>query len=371
MGVEQALLGLGKLQAPGIQRLDLPKISQLAWAIQKTMIAGGAGPAGPAAAPPEAAAMKVYFGLPDGVFLYNPLDHTMQQIDNTDQREALATALLNQAGAPTGGCQIILTASVSEFNKLYGVRGRTVMLLQAGQMSRSVQLEAIAQGLTFLSIDAVDPAAVRRVARVPRNLEAVYAIFVGYPAGQAPSANGDQAHTAPTALLVVPPQGFQDEELLGTKRALEQAGVQVTVGSTRMGSLIGMLNGTIRADLLLNQANLDNFSAVVFIGGIGTIDYLSNPTVLGLVRQAAARRKVLAASGTAPSILAAAGVLRGARATAYLPEQARLIQGGAMYTGNPVEKDGLAITSTGPQAVPVFVQTILDTLGVTGQSAPH
>ena len=47
VGVEQALLGLGKLQVPGNQRLDLPKISQLAWAIQKMMMAGGAGPAGP------------------------------------------------------------------------------------------------------------------------------------------------------------------------------------------------------------------------------------------------------------------------------------------------------------------------------------
>ena len=77
--------------------------------------------------PAEVAAIRAYFVLPDGVFLYNPLDHTMQQVTDEDQREALAAALLNQAGAPTGGCQIILTASAQEFNRLYGTRGRTVM----------------------------------------------------------------------------------------------------------------------------------------------------------------------------------------------------------------------------------------------------
>ena len=154
----------------------------------------------------------------------------------------------------------------------------------------------------------------------------------------------------------MPPQGFQDEELLATKRALEQAGVQVMIASTRMGQLIGMHGGTMRADLLLNQANLDNFSAVVFIGGVGAIDYLNNPVVANLVRQANAQRKVLAAIGTAPSILAGAGALKGARATAYISEQARLVQGGALYTGNPVERDGLTVTATGALAVPVFAQ---------------
>ena len=370
VGVEQALLALHNLEAPGNQRLDLPKISQLAWAIQKVMVAPSSNPAGPVSAPTEITAMKVYFVLPDGVYLYNPLDHTLQQIDDLDVREAMAAALMNQTGALTGGCQIVLAASPPDYNRRYNTRGRTVMALQAGQMSRNMQLEAVAQGLTFVSIDAVDAAAVRKVMRILRTLEPLYIAFVGYPPGQTAPAAGEAARaTQATVLLVVPPQGFQDEELLVTKRGLEQAGVQVLVASTRMGTLTGMLGGTIRADLLLNQANLDNFNGIIFIGGAGTIDYLNNPTVLGLVRQVGTRRKVLAAIGTAPSILASAGALKGARATAYLSEQARLVQGGALYTGNPAEKDGLTITATGALAAPVFVRTIVETLAETGPSS--
>jgi protease I len=372
VSVEQALLELRKLEAPGNQRLDLPKISQLAWALQKAATAPGVNPVAPAAVPTEITAMRAYFLLPDGLYLYNPLDHTLQQLGSEDLRDALAAALMNQTGAPTGGCQVILAAASQEFAKRYATRAKTVMLLQAGQMSRNLQLEAVAQGLTFISVDAVDATAVRRVMRILRTLEPVYVAFIGYPAGQAPSAAGDGARAAQaTALLVVPPQGFQDEELLATKRALEQAGVQTLIASTRMGGLNGMLGGTVRADLLLNQANLDNFNAVIFIGGLGTVEYLNNPTVLGLARQAATKHKVVAALGTAPSILAAAGILKGARVTGYISEQVRIVQGGAIYTGNPVEKDGLAVTAVGAPAVPVFARAIVDALGEAASATKH
>jgi len=359
LSVEQALLALRSLPAPGNQRLDLPKLSQLAWAVQGMTLAAGAGPV-----PADITAMRVYFVLPDGIHLYQPADHTLQQVTEDDARPTMTAALLSQTGGPTGGCQVIIAASAQEFGKRYGPRARTIMLLQAGRMSQSLQLEAVAQGLTFVSVDAVDAAAVRRVARMLRTFEPLYVAFLGYPAGQTPPATtaapGRTGQT--TALLVVPSQGFQDEELMVTKRALEQAGVPVMVASTRMGTLTGMLGGTIRADLLLNQANLENFGAVVLIGGMGAVEHLNNPTVLNLVRQAVTQRKVLAAIGTAPSILANAGVLRAVRSTALLSEQVRLAQAGAIYTGNPVEKDGLIVTATGPVAVPVFARAILDGL---------
>jgi protease I len=361
LSVEQALLGLRNLQAPGNQRVDLPKISQLAWAMQGMTTAAGA--AGALPVPADVAAMKVYFVLPDGLHLYNPADHTLQQVTGDDAREAMTAALLSQTGGPTGGCQVILAASAQEFGKRYGPRARTIMLLQAGRMAQSLQLETVAQGLTFVSVDAVDAAAVRRVARMLRTFEPLYVAFIGYPAGQTPPTTATTGRVGQTtALLVVPSQGFQDEELMVTKRALEQAGVPVMVASMRMGVLTGMLGGTIRTDLLLNQVNLENFGAVVLIGGVGAVDYLNNATVLNLVRQAVTQRKVLAAIGTAPSILASAGVLKSVRSTALLSEQVRLSQAGAIYTGNPVEKDALIITATGPIAGPVFARAILDGL---------
>jgi protease I len=369
ISLEQALAGQRNMEPPANQRLEFTKVGQLAWAMQGARVAPAAQAPTPAALSADIGAMKLYFTLPDGMYLYQPADHTLQQTGDKDVREALAAAVLNQPGAPPGGCQIILAGSPRDFTTRYGSRARTAMLLQAGRMAQNLQLQASALGLALVSIDNVETNSIRRVVPVSRSLEPLYVALIGYPASQAPQTGTAQSpalQTAKAALLVVPPQSFQDAELVETRRALELAGVQVTVASTRMGALTGMLGGTTQADLLLNQANVDNFHTVIFIGGTGALDYFSNPVALNLARQSFARRKVLAAIGTAPTILANAGVLRGATATAFLSEKDRLIQGGANYTGNPVEKDGLVVTATGPLAASTFARAILDGLAEGG-----
>jgi len=366
VSVEQALVEQQKVQPPTNQPLNLAQIGQLAWATQ----AAGAPSLVTAPAAPTAAAeplIRAYFIVPEGVFSYEPAGHLLQQISDGDVRSAMAAALSNQPNAPAGGCQIVLASAAKEFSTRYGPRGRTVAALLAGRVSQSLQLQAVALGLTFVSIDAVEGNDVRRVARIPRNYEALYAIFVGYPPGALPATTSTEtpdttAATGRSALLVVPARGFQDEELAGTRRALELAGVQVAIASSRTGILMGMLGGTVRADMLLNQANIGNFDAVVFIGGIGAVDYINNATAQNLARQAATQQKVVAAIGTAPSILAAAGLLQGVTATAYPAEQARLLRGGALYTGNAAEKQGLIITAIGAPAAGLFAQAIVEGL---------
>jgi len=366
VSVEQALIEQHKTRVPDNQPLNLAQISQLAWAAQ----AAGA-PSLPtvptAAASSSEPLIRAYFVVPEGVFSYEPAGHLLRQISDGDVRGALAGALSNQPNAPAGGCQIVLASAAKEFNTRYGPRGRTVSALLAGRVSQSIQLQAVALGLTFVSIDAVEGSDVRRVVRIPRNYEALYAIFVGYPVGTAPTTAVEEtsdttAASGGSALLVVPARGFQDEELVATRRALELAGVQVTIASNRTGILMGMLGGTVPADMLLHQANVDNFDAVVFIGGIGAVDYINNAAVQNLARQAAARQKVVAAIGTAPSILAAAGLLQGVAATGYPAEQARLLRGGAVYTGNAAEKQGLIVTAIGSPAAALFAQAILEGL---------
>lgn len=372
VSVERVLLRQHNMQLPGNERLDYTKIGQLAWAAQGVMVASPTATSalGLAPVPPEATAIKVYFVVPDGLFLYNPMEHNLQQINDGDVRELMATSLLKRPGAPSGGCQIILAGSSRDFTPQYGAQARTVMLLKAGQMSQNIRLQALTLGLTFISIDTVDGTSVRRAARIARNLDPLYAVFVGYRPGEAPQ---QAPVTVPqttvntnlnmAALLVLPPTGFQEDEYSQTRRALELAGVRVTVASSRVTPITGMVGGTAQADVALNKVNLDGYSAVVFIGGIGAVNYFNDPTALRLARESAGQNKVTAAIGTAPSILAGADVLRGVRTTAYISEQNRLALAGALYTGNPVEKDGRIITATGPLAAALFTQAILEGLG--------
>ncbi|MBP7049652.1 MAG: DJ-1/PfpI family protein [Phycisphaerae bacterium] len=364
---EQAVIEQRKVQMPGDQRLDMAKIGQLAWATQ-----GATAPSVNTTLPPAQSqivgepSIRAYFILPDGLFSYEPMSHTLQPINDKDCRATAAAAMLRQAVVPVGGCQIILAASTRDFSSRYGTRARTVMALQTGKIAQNIQLQAATLGLSLVSIDAVEAADLRTVTRIPRGFDPLYAAIIGYPAGLAPTTAVQPTVTTQSsgrALLVVPPIGFQDEELFATKRTLELAGVQTAIASARMGPLAGMLGGTAQANMLLNQASVDNYDAVVFIGGTGALDYQNNPTAQNLARQASVRGKILAAIGTAPSILATAGVMRGVRSTAYLSERERMVRAGAVYTGNPAEKDGNIITATGPLAVSLFTQAIIESLG--------
>jgi len=360
ISLEAALTAQQAVEPPSNQRLGFPDIGQLAWAARSAV------PAQSGAVPMvnQQSPISIYFILPDGMYLYDAGTHGLQQKTNQDARTVMATSLLNQPVAPTGGCQIVLVGSSRDFVPRYGPRAKSVMLLQAGQMAQSIKLQALALGLTFVSIDAVDTAMVKRICRFPRSVEPLYVAFVGYPASQAVVTTDVPAEAVGTrkALIVAAAQGFSDEELFQTKRGLELASVQTLVASTRAGNIIGALGGTIDADLMLNQVKVSEFGAVIFVGGPGAVDFVGNRTVLNLVRQAFAQRKVLAGIGTAPTILANAGVLKGVRTTAFLSERVNLIQAGATYTGNPVEKDGSIVTATGPVVVNVFVRAILDAL---------
>jgi len=360
ISLEATLFAQQQVEAPSNQRLGFPDIGQLAWAARSVL------PPQSSAAPMarQQPQIGMYFVLPDGLYLHDPSTHGLQQKTNEDVRTVMATSLLNQPVAPTGGCQIVLVGSSRNVPR-YGPRAKSVMLLQAGQMAQSIKLQALALGLTFVSIDAVDTAMVKRICRFPRSTEPLYVAFVGYPASQAVVTSDvpTEALAARKAVIIASAQGFNDEELFQTKRGLELASVQTLVASTRIGSIVGALGGTIDADVLLNKINVSEFGAVIFVGGPGAVDFVGNRAALNLVRQAFSQRKVLAGIGTGPTILANAGVLRGVRATAFLSERATLMQGGANYTGNPVEKDGSIVTATGPLAVNVFVRALLDALG--------
>jgi protease I len=358
---EQAVDEMQKVQAPANQRLDSAKIGQLAWAIRSSMptpVAAGTAPA-PAG---DDSPMRAFFVLPEGLFSYEPSSHTLQPIAEGDARLTLGASLVKQPLTPVGGCQIVLAGSPRDYTARYGTKSRTVMAMQAGKIAQNIQLQAVAHGLAFVAVDAVEGADVRRAVRVPRNYEPLYVAIVGYPAGQTPATAVQPASAQSNyrVLLVVAPRGFQDQELFDTRRALELAGVQATVASTRTGQWVGMAGGRAQAALLLSQGDVDNFDGVVFFADGRGRDVRSAASRTGASGFRATQ--ILAAIGTAPSILAGAGLLRGTRVTAYLTEQERIVQAGGFYTGNAAEKDGLIITATGPLATSLFTKAILDGL---------
>ena len=147
------------------------------------------------------------------------------------------------------------------------------------------------------------------------------------------------------------------------KTILEMAGVQTDIASARRGIIRGMLGNMVEATVALNRVNADDYDAIVFVGGPGVEEYFDDPVAKNIARDAAGKRKVVAAISAAPTILANAGILMGRRATAFLSERDKLQQAGAIFiTSTPVERDRFIITCSGPAAAVQFGRAIAQAL---------
>ena len=178
------------------------------------------------------------------------------------------------------------------------------------------------------------------------------------PQDQAQSA----VQTAKKAVLIVPAAQFADAELFETQRILNEAGIASVVASSKMGELQGVYGGIAASEITLDNLKVEDYEAVVFIGGPGAADYFNNPAVLRIVREASARNKVIAAISDAPMILSNAGVLRGIRATCLPQQREQMKKAGAQFTGSAVERDGLIITANDSSVAVQFARAIVTVL---------
>ncbi|MHC4173297.1 MAG: DJ-1/PfpI family protein [Planctomycetota bacterium] len=356
---EEALARRRSVRQFASQPLSSSQISQLAWAGQ-----GITEPQRGLRTAPSAGAIypiELYFATQEGVSVYQPQGHSLKQTLDQDVRAAL-TAASTQGSVP--GCDIIVAGSVKKLTAQFRRDARKYMLLEAGHIAQNIQLQAVCLGLGSVTVGGFDISGVRKVCRLPRDLEPLYVICVGYPLAQTTTETGQAQEStgAKRAVLIVASENFREDELIETKRVLDAAAVQTIIASTKIGFIRGMLGKVAEARILVSQLRVDDYDAIIFIGGPGATEYFKNPVALNIAREAAGKGKILAAICIAPTVLANAGVLTGVRATAFLSERRRLLQAGAVYTGVPVERDRFIITGSGPAASFQFGRVIADAL---------
>ena len=164
-------------------------------------------------------------------------------------------------------------------------------------------------------------------------------------------------------LMIVAPDNFRDEELFHTKEELERAGASITIASTKTTPARGMLGAAVTPDIKLDQVKVNDYDAVVFVGGSGSAVYFKDNRALSIASEAFSKGKKVCAICIAPVILANAGVLKGKRATVWPDKCIQIIESkGAKYTGEPVEVDGNVITAPGPEAARAFGRAIVKAL---------
>lgn len=163
-------------------------------------------------------------------------------------------------------------------------------------------------------------------------------------------------------LMVTAPNNFRDEELFIPKEKFENAGHEVVIASNKVGVCKGTLSGEISSDMLLKDVNVDDFQAVVFVGGTGSDVFFNDENALKIAREADKKGKVLSAICIAPMVLANAGVLTGKKATVWSGESENLKSKSVIYTGESVTVDGKIITGNGPASAELFGEKICEAI---------
>jgi protease I len=166
-------------------------------------------------------------------------------------------------------------------------------------------------------------------------------------------------------ILIVATDGFEEWELFGPREILQKRGAEVVLASLKADPIQATIHDdpgkTIRPDLTVDQADADDFDALILPGGVRNPDHLrANARVIQLIRDFAAQGKPVAAICHGPWLLVEADLLRGRTATSWPSIRTDLKNAGANVVDEPVVTDGNIITSRKPDDVEPFTNAVID-----------
>ena len=163
-------------------------------------------------------------------------------------------------------------------------------------------------------------------------------------------------------------EGFEETEAVSIIDVLRRAQVETFIVSVSgAGPVTGAHDIRITADRKLEELDVGQLDAVVLPGGMpGAANLAGSEAVRELLRKAAAADLVIGAICAGPIALAAAGVIKGRRATCYPGFEDRLND--AQVTGARVETDGRVVTGKGPGAALEFGLGLLEALDLDSEA---
>lgn len=168
-------------------------------------------------------------------------------------------------------------------------------------------------------------------------------------------------------LMIIAFKDFRDEEYFIPKQVFDNEGIDVTTASSQLGTAIGSKGGYTNVDLVVEDTKVDDYDAIVFVGGKGAHQHIGDDKFHKLAQQAVIQGKILGAICIAPAILAKAGVLKQKQATVWsdIADKSAvkiLEENGAAYSDKPLVQDKKIITSNSPAAAQQFGRKIVQIL---------
>jgi len=167
--------------------------------------------------------------------------------------------------------------------------------------------------------------------------------------------------------------GFEQDELLRPKSALEGEGATVDVVSPEIGTVRGWLHGdwgtVVAIDYPVDDLRVGDYDALLLPGGVMSPDRLRTvPAAVKLVKQFFNEGKPIAVICHGPWLLVEARVARGLKMTSWPSLKTDLVNAGAHWVDLEVVVDRGIVSSRSPSDIPAFNKKMIEEFGERQQS---
>ena len=180
MPLESALAVRHTVRDFGPGALTLDEIGQLLWAAQGVTHGEGRRTAPSASA---LYALETYVITAEGVWRYQPLEHALEPLGDTDMRRALAEATGGQPFIETAPLVVAFSIVPGRISGRHGDdRALRYSDFEAGHAGQNLLLQAVTLGLGGVPVGSFDDLAVCRLLQLPDGEKPRYLFALGRPA---------------------------------------------------------------------------------------------------------------------------------------------------------------------------------------------
>ena len=168
-------------------------------------------------------------------------------------------------------------------------------------------------------------------------------------------------------IAILATNGFEQAELLVPQETLEDVGATVDIIAPAAGVIQGMEHQDkgqmIAVDLTLEEANPEDYDALILPGGVANPDTLRQiKEAIDFIEYFNETGRLVAAICHGPWSLIEADMVKGRTVTSWPSLKTDLRNAGASWVDQEVVVDGNLITSRKPEDLEAFCNAIIETL---------
>ncbi len=166
-------------------------------------------------------------------------------------------------------------------------------------------------------------------------------------------------------VAILATNGFEYSELTKPRMALDEAGAETLIVSTKAGRITGWADSnwgdSVAVDMTLDEASAFDFDALLIPGGVMSPDKLRmDKTVIKFVKTFVDAGKPIASICHGPQVLTETGMLDGRMVTSWPSLKTDLKNAGANWVDQEVVSDKGLVTSRMPEDIPAFNKKMIE-----------